>query len=35
MYDAAGDVGQAEVAARVAVGQSLVIEAEKVQYGGV
>ena len=35
MDDAAGDVGQAEVAARVAVGQPLVVEAEEVQERGV
>ena len=35
MHDVAVDVGQAEVAAGVAVGQPLVVEAEQVQDRGV
>ena len=35
MHDAAVDVGEAEVAARVAVGQLLVVDAEQMQNGRV
>ena len=35
MHDIAVDIGQAEVAAIVAEGELLVIQAQKVEYGGV
>ncbi len=35
MHDIAVDIGQAEVAAIVAEGELLVIQAQQVEYGGV
>jgi hypothetical protein len=35
LSEARGDVGEPEVAALVAVGQPLVVDAEQVQHGGV
>lgn len=34
MLDVSGDVGEAEVAAGVVVGEAFVIEAEEVEHGG-
>ena len=33
--DFSGDIGEAEIAAAVAVGEAFVVEAEQVQHGGV
>lgn len=34
-FDVSGDIGEAEVAAGVVVGEAFVVEAEEVEHGGV